>query len=60
MSDETLIYGTRAVIEAIQSGKELEKIFIQQKLNNPLLNELKTLLKIKPSPNSYNVILMSV
>jgi 23S rRNA (guanosine2251-2'-O)-methyltransferase len=43
--EEHLIYGTRAVIEAIRSGKEFEKIFIQQSLNNPLINELKTLLK---------------
>lgn len=45
MSEDNLTYGTRAVIEAIQSGKELDKIFIQENLNNPLLSELKTLLK---------------
>lgn len=44
MKTENLIYGTRAVIEAIRSGKEPERIFIQQGLNNPLTNELKTLL----------------
>ncbi len=43
--EEHLIYGTRSVIEAVRSGKEFEKIFIQQSLNNPLINELKTLLK---------------
>lgn len=45
MSEDNLIYGTRAVIEAIQAGKEPEKIFIQQNLNNALMSELKKLLK---------------
>jgi len=41
-SDLTLIYGTRAVLEAIHGGKEFERIFIQHGLNNPLARELKT------------------
>lgn len=47
MSEETnnLIYGTRAVIEAIKAGKEIEKLFLQQDLSNPLINDLKKLLK---------------
>lgn len=45
MSEDNLIYGTRAVIEAIQAGKEPEKIFIQQNLSNALMSELKKLLK---------------
>jgi 23S rRNA (guanosine2251-2'-O)-methyltransferase len=36
-----MIYGTRAVMEAIHSGQELERIFIQQHLSNPLIRELK-------------------
>jgi 23S rRNA (guanosine2251-2'-O)-methyltransferase len=43
--DENLIYGTRSVIEAIESGRELERIFIQRGINNPLINELRALLK---------------
>ena len=41
----TMIYGTRAVIEAIRSGKEIERLFIQQGLNNPLLRELRDEIK---------------
>lgn len=40
-----LIYGTRAVMEAVEAGKEIESIFIQQGISNPLMNELRTLLK---------------
>lgn len=44
-SELQLVYGTRAVIEAVRSGKEFERIFIQQGLNNPLLKELKGVLQ---------------
>ncbi|MFM7015632.1 MAG: 23S rRNA (guanosine(2251)-2'-O)-methyltransferase RlmB [Bacteroidota bacterium] len=43
--NENLIYGTRAVLEALRSGKEIEKLFVQSNLNNPLIKELKTELK---------------
>jgi 23S rRNA (guanosine2251-2'-O)-methyltransferase len=43
--NENLIYGTRAVLEAIRSGKEIEKLFLQSNLNNPLIKELKSELK---------------
>lgn len=39
--DSPMVFGTRAVLEALHSGKEFERIFIQQGLNNPLLRELK-------------------
>ncbi len=45
LTTDSLTYGIRPVIEAIQSGKEIERIFIQQGLNNSLINELKILLK---------------
>ncbi len=41
MDKSEMIFGTRAIIEAIQSGKEVEKLFIQRGLNNELLKELK-------------------
>jgi 23S rRNA (guanosine2251-2'-O)-methyltransferase len=44
-NDASMIYGTRAIIEAIKSGKELERLFVQAGLNNPLMRELKTELK---------------
>lgn len=40
-----MVFGIRAVIEAIQSGKELESLFIQRGLSSELLRELKTLIK---------------
>lgn len=43
--DDNLIYGTRAVIEAVNSGKEFDRIYIQKGINNPLVNELRALLK---------------
>ena len=39
------IYGIRAVMEAIESGKEIESLFIQRGLTGGLLSELKQLLK---------------
>lgn len=35
-----LIYGTRAIIEAIQADKEIDKLFIQKGLKNDLIKEL--------------------
>ena len=39
------IYGIRAVIEAIKSGKTIDKIFIQKGLGGSLFSELNTLIK---------------
>ena len=44
-SEGIMVYGTRAVIEAIRSGKEIERLFIQTGLSNPLLRELHTEIK---------------
>ncbi|MES2567890.1 MAG: 23S rRNA (guanosine(2251)-2'-O)-methyltransferase RlmB [Bacteroidota bacterium] len=38
---ENLIFGTRAVIEAIHAGKEIDKIIIQKGLSNQLYSELR-------------------
>jgi 23S rRNA (guanosine2251-2'-O)-methyltransferase len=40
MEKTDMIYGTRAVIEAIRAGKEIEKIMIQSGLVNDLIKEL--------------------
>jgi 23S rRNA (guanosine2251-2'-O)-methyltransferase len=45
--EDQLIYGTRAVMEAILEDKEIERIYIQRGINNPLINELRALLKEK-------------
>lgn len=39
------VFGIRAVMEAIDSGKEIESLFIQRGLSGPLFSELKQLLK---------------
>ena len=43
MNDPQVIYGTRAIMETINSGKECEKILLQRDLRNPLTSELLTL-----------------
>ncbi|HYG39126.1 MAG TPA: 23S rRNA (guanosine(2251)-2'-O)-methyltransferase RlmB [Cytophagales bacterium] len=39
-SEKELIFGIRAIIEAIKAGKEIDKILVQRELNNPLIKEL--------------------
>jgi 23S rRNA (guanosine2251-2'-O)-methyltransferase len=43
--DPSLIYGIRAVIEAIQAGRALSKVMVQQGIQGDLFRELKDLLK---------------
>lgn len=40
-----MVFGIRAVIEAIDSGKEIESLFVQRGLSGGLLMELKALIK---------------
>ena len=49
---ENLIYGIHSVIETIRSGKDLEKLFIQNKFNGELLPELNQLIKERDIPVS--------
>lgn len=49
---EDFIFGLRPVIEAIESGKTIDKIFVQHALHGHIYNELKSLLakhKIRPN-----------
>lgn len=39
--DKDMIFGTRAVIEAIRAGKEIETLLLQKDLQNDLIKELK-------------------
>ncbi len=41
MNKSQLIYGIRPVVEALRSGTEIEKIFLQSSLQGTLLQELK-------------------
>ena len=49
-NSDQYIYGTRAVIEAVRAGKDIEKIFIQKGLNNQLFHELRKELAHKNFP----------
>jgi len=48
-----MIYGTRAVIEAIRAGKEIEKIMIQSSLANDLIKELIALARENHVPYTF-------
>lgn len=48
-----MIYGTRAVMEAIRAGKEIEKIMVQSGLANDLIKELITLAKHSNVPFTF-------
>jgi len=53
MSKETNIYGTRAIIEAINANKEIGKIYLQKGLSNPLSKQLERLIKDEGISVSY-------
>lgn len=53
MEKSELIYGTRAVLEAIRAGRQIEKIFLQAGLNNDLIKELVQALKDHDIPFSW-------
>jgi len=40
MEKKEMIYGTRAVIEAIRAGRDIESVLVQKGLRNDLVNEL--------------------
>lgn len=48
-----MIYGTRAVIEAILAGKEIEKVMIQSGMNNDLVKELLSVAKNRDVPVAF-------
>jgi len=53
MTNNTIIFGIRACIEAINAGKTLEKIYIQKDLSGTLFNELNYLIRSQNIPNSF-------
>jgi 23S rRNA (guanosine2251-2'-O)-methyltransferase len=53
MEDEKLIFGTRAVIEALDAGKEIEKILLQKGLSNQLYNQLRQALRGQTIPLQF-------
>ncbi len=50
MEEANLIFGMRAVIEALNAGKDIEKIIIQKGLSNELYNQLRQALKGQTIP----------
>lgn len=53
MSNTDMIYGTRAVMEAIRAGKQIEKILVQTGLNNDLIKELSSTAREHNVPITY-------
>jgi 23S rRNA (guanosine2251-2'-O)-methyltransferase len=53
MEKTDMIYGTRAVKEAILAGKEIEKIMIQGGMNNDLIKDLITAAKNHNVPYTF-------
>ena len=53
MEQETQIFGLHSVIEAIQAGKTIEKIFIQKGLQGNLANDLESLIRKEAINASY-------
>jgi len=53
ISNTDMIYGTRAVIEAIRAGKQIEKILVQTGLNNDLIRELTGVAREHNLPVTY-------
>ncbi|HFS66849.1 MAG TPA: 23S rRNA (guanosine(2251)-2'-O)-methyltransferase RlmB [Flavobacteriia bacterium] len=53
MDKNQTIFGIRAIIEAIDAGKEIEKVYLQKELKNALINELTHLVKKNKISSSY-------
>lgn len=53
MKTPTQIFGLRAVIEAINSGKTIDKVFIQKGLKGDLFHELEQLIRKEGINTSY-------
>ncbi len=48
--EKDFIFGTRAVMESIHSGKDIDKVLVQKELNNDLIKELLQLCKTEHIP----------
>ena len=44
-NEDYQIFGIRAIIEAINAGKNLDKVFIQKGLKGDLIKEMETLVR---------------
>ena len=53
MEEQTQIFGIRAIIEAINAGKTIDKVFLQKGLSGELFSELESLVNKKSINKSY-------
>ncbi|WP_372935000.1 23S rRNA (guanosine(2251)-2'-O)-methyltransferase RlmB [Seonamhaeicola sp.] len=53
MQNQTQIFGIRAVIEAVNSGETIDKVFLQKGLRGELFTELEALLRKQGINTSY-------
>lgn len=53
MQDETQIFGIRAIIEAVNAGENIDKVFLQKGLKGELFSELESLLNRSSINKSY-------
>jgi 23S rRNA (guanosine2251-2'-O)-methyltransferase len=53
MQNETQIFGIRAIIEAVNSGKTIDKVFLQKGLRGELFTELESVLRQNSINSSY-------
>jgi len=53
MQNTEYIFGIRAIIEAVNSGKEIEKVYLQKDLKGNLMHELNSVIKANKIANSY-------
>ncbi len=53
MRDKNFIFGIRAVIEAIDAGRDIDKVLIKTGLNNELSRELYSLLRKRGVPYQF-------
>ena len=49
MKEKEMIFGIRAIIEAIEAGKEIDKVIVKRELQGDLSKELFALLKSRDS-----------
>ncbi|MFI1771774.1 23S rRNA (guanosine(2251)-2'-O)-methyltransferase RlmB [Thalassobellus citreus] len=53
MQEQTQIFGIRAIIEAINAGKTIDKVFLQKGLKGELFSELESVLRKNSINSSY-------
>ena len=51
--ENTILYGLRAVKEAVASGKEFDRVFVQKGLTSVLFGELRTVLEENKIPYQF-------